>query len=162
MSYLIDASNLGGLLGGKRGSRDPEEVIRFLLPWSRSRGKVVAVFDGVEKIRVGKHYGALEVRWSGSVTADEVIRREVEKSPRTWAVVTNDQALARTCRDLGAKVLSATTLAAKAQGAPAKAGTQPLSPYPASFSSSTSEKPQPTAEDLAHWREIFGGGDDST
>jgi hypothetical protein len=161
MSYLIDASNLGGHLGGKRGSQDAEEVLRFLLPWSRSRGKVVVVFDGVEKTRVGKHYGALEVRWSGSVTADEVIRKEVERSPKTWTVVTNDQALARECRDLGAKVLSATTLAAKAQGAPARPGTQPLSPHPASFSSSTPEKPQPTAADRAYWQDIFGD-DDST
>jgi hypothetical protein len=103
----------------------------------------------------------LEVRWSGSVTADEVIRKEVERSPKTWTVVTNDQALARECRDLGAKVLSATTLAAKAQGAPARPGTQPLSPHPASFSSSTPEKPQPTAADRAYWQDIFGD-DDST
>jgi hypothetical protein len=168
VSYLIDASNLGGVLGGARGARDAEEVVKFLLPWARSRGKVVVIFDGVEKIRVGKAYGALEVRWSGSVSADDVIRREVEKEPKVWTVVSNDAALGRACRDLGAKVLTATVLAARVEGANAAGkssrggtsggralGRRP--PHPASFSNgSGAEKPAPRASDIAHWREVFG------
>jgi hypothetical protein len=171
VSYLIDASNLGGVLGGVHGSRDSEAVVKFLLPWARSRGKVVVVFDGVEKIRVAKAYGALEVRWGGPVSADLVIRREVEKSPKAWTVVTDDVALGRICQDLGAKVLPASTLAARA-GAPNAAGSAVgggtaagrakgrRPPHSASFSpGSGAEKPAPRASDIAHWREVFGSGE---
>lgn len=47
MPYLIDASNLGGLLGGRAGARDAAATLRFLLPWARRRAApVVVVFDG--------------------------------------------------------------------------------------------------------------------
>jgi hypothetical protein len=178
MSYLIDASNLGGVLGGGRGARDPESVVKFVLAWARSRGKpgrMKVVFDGAANARVASSYGNLEVVFGEGKSADDVIRTEVARAPRMWTVVTDDAALARACRDLGAKVVAAKTLAAKVIAGPhpsarraplqvgptgqkkaGRAGKALLSPYPDSSSTvRLGEKPQSSAADAAHWKKVF-------
>ena len=48
MPWLIDAANLGGVLGGAAGARNTEGILAALLPWARERKQVVVVFDGPE------------------------------------------------------------------------------------------------------------------
>ena len=146
MAYLIDASNLGGVLGGKRGARSPEAVIAFLLPWARGRGEVVAVFDGQPDPRVAQRYGPLEVRWSAGRSADDVIAALAAKAPRRWLVVTADRELERRCRDAGARVEGVEALVKRAERAPRPPG----APRRAGV-----EKPEPSAQDIAHWRGVF-------
>ena len=144
MSYLIDASNLGGALGGQRGARDAETVVRFLLPCSRRRGRVVTVFDGTASARVADRYGGLEVIWSGAGrSADEEIVRRVAAAPREWIVVTDDRELAARCRELGVRVQPVARLAEQAAAARQREG-------------SKGEKPEVSAAERAHWRRIFG------
>ncbi|MBZ0113812.1 MAG: NYN domain-containing protein [Thermoanaerobaculia bacterium] len=112
MPYVIDGSNLGGVLGGASGARDRVSVVEALLPWVRRRRRVELIFDGPPEPRVGKSYGGLTVTFSGSRTADELIRRRVEGAPASWIVVTADRDLADSCRRLGAKVLSPRQLVA--------------------------------------------------
>jgi YacP-like NYN domain-containing protein len=148
MPYLIDASNLGGALGGQRGARDPEAVIRFLLGWARGRGRVVVVFDGSGDARVAERYGALEVAWGGARSADDAIEALVRKQPRSWTVVTDDRELDRRCRELGARVQRADALIARVQ--------RPHTGAPAAVAAARDAgKPSPSAEDVRHWREVF-------
>ena len=146
MPYLIDASNLGGALGGQQGARDAPAVVRFLLEWARPRGRVVVVFDGAGGDRLAQRYGALEVVWSGARSADDLIEALVRRQPRDCIVVTDDRELGRRCRDLGARVEPAAVLIGRIQrphaGAPAAAAR-------------AAGKPAPTAADREHWRKVF-------
>ena len=148
MPYLIDAANLGGVLGGARGARDSAGVVAFLREWVRRRGRVVAVFDGPPDAAVADRYGPLEIEWSGAGrSADAAILRHLARGARGWIVVTDDRALARRSREAGAAVESASSFATRvperrgrAQGGAAADG----------------EKPAPSASELAHWRKTFG------
>jgi len=147
MPWLVDASNLGGALAGRAGSRDARGVVELLLPWARRRGRVVLVFDGPPRSDVADAYGGLTVRWSGARTADDCIVETVEKAPRPreWTVVTRDRELARRCRNAGARVEAPTTLVERTtrkRRVPRREG---------------SEKPRPDAQDAAHWRKVFLG-----
>jgi hypothetical protein len=146
VSYLIDASNLGGILGGSAGARDAPAVVRFLMPWARGRGRVVVVFDGPPRPAVADHYGSLEVVWSGARSADEVLLERVRRKPAAWTVVTDDRDLARRCRDAGARVAPARTLAERA-----------ARPHPRDRRRTpASDKPAASPAELAHWRRVFG------
>jgi hypothetical protein len=151
--YLIDAANLGGALGGAGGARNSEAILAFLLPWARNRKQVVVVFDGPERPEMAKQLGGVEIVWSGRMSADDVIAKRIGgagKSASSWTVVTADRALARRCRDQGAKVEPASTFAKRAAGGPPKA-------HPARRDKSPADKPAPSAQEIAHWREVFGG-----
>lgn len=151
MPYLIDASNLGGVLGGRRGSRDAPAVLRFLLPWTRGRGRVVAVFDGPARPEVADRYGPLEVRWSGTRPADEVLVALARDAAAGWTVVTGDRALARRCRELGVRVESVAALAERV-----------ARPHPGDRRRAGSDdKPAAGPEELTHWRRVFGGEPDA-
>jgi hypothetical protein len=147
LPYLVDASNLGGVLGGAAGARDAEAVVRFLAEWSRRRrGRVVALFDGDDDGRLAKRYGPLEVAWSGAGrSADDEIARRVAAAPGQWTVVTDDGALRRRCRADAAQLLAATDLVARV------AQTPPRRP-------SDGEKPPPES-DRDYWRGVFRDGD---
>lgn len=143
MGYLIDGSNLGGQAGGARGARDPAAVIRWLLPWARHRSRVVVFFDGPLQADIAARYGPLEVRFTAPLSADQAILRALGKGARNLIVVTADQALARSCRDLGAKVESAGSLL----GRTAKTHRR---------ESAEGEKPTPSGADQAYWKKVFG------
>ena len=151
MAYLIDASNLGGVLGGRRGARERQAVIAFLMPWARGRGHVTVVFDGRPDPRVAERYGSLDVRWSEGRSADDVIAGMAAAAPRRWRVITADRELARRCRDAGAEVedvkalVQRTERAARPPGGARRAG---------------ADKPSPSAADVAHWKSVFGSSDD--
>jgi hypothetical protein len=157
MPYLIDASNLGGLLAGRAGSRDALGVVRFVLPWARSRGQVVLVFDGERRTDVADRYGSVEVRWSAGRSADDLIRSLVARDSASWIVVTDDVELSRSCRDLGARVERASVLTgrlAQGQGL-AKPGNGPGA-VAGGDATDAVDKPNASASDLAHWRRVFG------
>jgi hypothetical protein len=155
--YLIDASNLGGALGGAQGARDAVAVVCRLVEWTRDRGRVVAVFDGEERGQLAIRYGALELVWGGAGRSadDEIVRRlgatRGGLRTRDWIVVTNDRELARRCRDLGARVERSGALAdrldrpAAARAPGARGGADPAH-----------DKPPANAEEREHWRKIFG------
>ncbi len=77
------------------------------------------VFDGPESPGMATHLGGVEIVWSGSRSADEVITKRIaaivrgqgRQGAKSWTVVTNDQTLARRCRDHGAKVEPASIFA---------------------------------------------------
>jgi predicted RNA-binding protein with PIN domain len=145
--YLIDASNLGGVLGGRGGARNPEAVIAFLMPWARGRGSVTVVFDGEEQPTVARRYGSLEVRWSGRKSADDVIAALAASAPRRWLVVTADRELERRCKDVGARVERVEALVERTR----------VAAQPRTRRQGKSDKPEPNAADVAHWRGVFGG-----
>lgn len=148
MPYLIDASNLGGILGGAAGARDAAAVVSFLFEWTRERGCVVAVFDGEDDGRLAKRYGALEVVWSGAGrAADEVIVRRLARAAAGWTVVTDDRELARRCREAGAAVMPGRELARRVERPRGARG------------ANDRDKPAPSAAERALWAKIFGAGD---
>lgn len=148
LAYLIDASNLGGLLGGARGARDAQAVLAFLAPWARGRGTVVVVFDGPPRPEIARRYGPLEVRFSGARAADDRMVEVVAADPAAWIVVTQDRELARRCRDAGAKVESAAALAGRVSRPHPRAarGARPAT---------APDKPPAHAEEREHWRKVF-------
>ncbi len=158
MPWLIDAANLGGVLGGAAGARNTEGILAALLPWARARQQVVVVFDGPERPGMATHLGGVEIVWSGRRSADEVITKRLAaiagkpasaKRAKSWTVITNDQALARRCRDLGAKVEPASIFA--------KRTNQPRPKSRAARSAhAAADKPAPNAQEIAHWRAVFG------
>ncbi len=153
MPYLIDAANLGGVLGGAHGARNSAAILAALLPWARERKQVVVVFDGPERPGMATQLGGVEIVWSGPRTADDVIAQRVAaagKAAKSWIVVTDDQSLARRCRDLGAKVERA-SIFARRSAQPARRTKS------AASAQAAADKPAPTAQEIAHWREVFGG-----
>lgn len=143
---MVDGSNLGGVAGGLAGSRDAPAVVRWLLPWARSRARVILVFDGPRQADVAERYGPLEVRFAAPLTADETILRLLEREARGWTVVTDDAALARGARDLGARLLPATSLLARAAGGRKRRGAP-----------QGEEKPTPSGAEQGYWKKVFSG-----
>jgi predicted RNA-binding protein with PIN domain len=152
MPWLIDAANLGGVLGGAAGARNSQAILTALLPWARERQQVVVVFDGPESPGTATRLGGVEIVWSGTRSADDVISKRLAvlgKAAKSWTVITNDRSLTRRCRDLGAKVESASIFVQRT--------TQPKPKSKAARSAhAAAEKPPPNAQDIAHWREVFG------
>lgn len=154
MGFLIDGSNLGGVLGGGAGARDAAGVVRRLMPWARERrDEVVVVFDGPARAEVAERYGALSVAWSGATSADERIVEMVARQPARWTVVTADRELASRCRAAGGRVSTVRELAERAARPPRRRPT-------ARAAEAAAEKPAPHAEEREHWRRIFGVGDE--
>lgn len=151
MSYLIDGSNLGGVGGGARGARNARAVVEWLLPWVRARkadrGRIRIVFDGAPKPDVAHRYGGLEVEFAAPRSADDAILAAVRQHPRRWIVVTDDAALARACRDLGAKTQAASSLFEKK--------VVPAIKTPKPPRTTASDKPTPSGSDQGHWKRIF-------
>jgi predicted RNA-binding protein with PIN domain len=147
MPYLVDASNLGGALGGRRGARAAEAVVDYLQRWAAGRGSVVAVFDGEPQAGVADRYGPLEIVWSGAGrTADAAIVRRASRAPGDTIVITNDRELARRCGDLGARVEPVAFLRERIERV-----------RPAGKRVRTaSDKPEPSAAEREHWRKVFG------
>ena len=77
MPWLIDAANLGGALGGAAGARNTKAILAALLPWARERPQVVVVFDGPEPTNFARQLGGVEIVWSGTRSADEVIAKRL-------------------------------------------------------------------------------------
>jgi len=142
MPYLVDGSNLGGVLGGAAGARDPASVVAAILPWARERGAVTLLFDGAQRPDLAAAYGALRVEWSGARSADDAIvarlTADPAAAPSAWIVVTADRELAR-------------RIARTRPAAPRR-----TTPRPAEAAAG---KPAPHADEREHWRKVFLGGE---
>jgi hypothetical protein len=152
MPWLIDAANLGGVLGGAAGARNSQAILAALLPWARERKQVVVVFDGPESPGMATRLGGVEIVWSGTRSADDVISKRIAalgKAAKSWTVITNDQSLTRRCRDHGAKVEPASIFVRRTSQPHAKSKA-------AASARAAADKPAPNAKDVAHWRAVFG------
>ena len=92
MPWLIDAANLGGVLGGASGARNPQAILAALLPWARQRQQVGVVFDGPEPTGMARHLGGVEIVWSGQQSADDLIAKRIAsagKTAKSWTVITS-------------------------------------------------------------------------
>ncbi len=107
MPYLVDGNNLiGRARRGKATDEDRSALIRELSDRLRqTRARVLIFFDGSGD---ALSLGSLSIRFSGAVTADDAIIRDLGRSraPREDQVVTADRDLARRARDAGARVLT--------------------------------------------------------
>jgi YacP-like NYN domain len=105
--YLLDGDNLVGSALGRRGSSgDRDPLVREISDrLRRTKARVVLFFDGAGHPLT---LGSLSVRFSGGVSADDAIVREVSRSrrPHEAIVVTADRELARRARDAGAVAIS--------------------------------------------------------
>lgn len=107
MPYLVDGNNLiGRARRGRASDDDRSALIREISDrLRRTRARVLVYFDGAgETVSLG----SLSVRFSGAMTADDAIVRELARSrtPREETVVTADRELARRVRDGGARVVT--------------------------------------------------------
>jgi predicted RNA-binding protein with PIN domain len=103
--YFVDGNNLiGRARGGKASDDDRSALVRELSDrLRRTRARILVFFDGSGS---AASLGSLSIRFSGPVTADDAIVRELarSKTPREVTVVTADRDLARRARDAGAQV----------------------------------------------------------
>ncbi len=110
MPYFLDGNNL---IGRARGRSRPEDEDRAALiselcdRLRRTRARAMLFFDGAAPVG-GTSFGSLSIRFSGSVSADEVILREISRAaaPGEVVLVTADRELSRRARDTGAKTLA--------------------------------------------------------
>jgi hypothetical protein len=150
MPYLVDGSNLGGVVGGAAGARDRPAVLGLLLPWARRR-RVTVVFDGPPDPGLATSYGALELRFAVGRSADQLILGLLGRRPADWTVVSDDRDLLAACRGRGARVLLATELLARLA---AGAGEIASAAVPAARAAPRREGPV----DVADWEEWFRRG----
>ena len=111
------------------------------MPWSRGRRRVVLVFDGPTDENLATSYGRLLIRFSGSRSADSLIREVVSKGS-SWTVVTDDLGLRNSCRRRGAKHLGVRAF---------------LAQIPRESLGELGEEQDP-AVDLGEWEEFFRRG----
>jgi predicted RNA-binding protein with PIN domain len=107
MPYYLDGNNLIGLARrtARPGEDDRAALLSELAERLRgNRSSVRVFFDGEGR---AASLGSLTVSGTGG-SADEAIVREIGKAadPRQITVVTGDRALARRCRDLGARTMA--------------------------------------------------------
>ncbi len=114
LHYIIDGYNVikqvRFLMDKKlRGGRDGllKLIERYRLQGS-IRNEVSVVFDGKADVISPQIQTSLQVIFSKNETADEKIKRQVERSsnPRRIVVVSDDKQLTFYCRSLGAKIKS--------------------------------------------------------
>lgn len=137
MRYFVDGYNLlmsadvfnGGSLRDRR-----ERLLRFIedrRPQGGASHGVTVVFDGREDVSSPRWMGPTRVIFSHGRNADAVIKESVDAlaNPREATVVTDDRAIRRWVRAVGAKVVScADFLSAASPGRPRAGGTGGMLP----------------------------------
>ena len=155
MNYIIDGFNLGHKIPNaasllKKG--ETEKAIPIILNHisARLRGVdgITVVFDGKSGATSTPHsYGKIRVKFSRKPqTADDIIRAFIrnEPNPKNWTVISSDNEIIFTARDMGALVLSATQFAS------------PLNTP--SKQKNDSEKYDPQNVDVDSWLKLFNSG----
>jgi hypothetical protein len=110
MPYFLDGNNL---IGRARGTSRPSEEDRSAMiselceRLRRTRARVVLFFDGMAPAGASA-LGGLFIRFSGGVSADQAILRQIGRSqaPGEIVVVTADRGLSRLAREAGARTLA--------------------------------------------------------
>jgi hypothetical protein len=133
--------------------RARDGLVAKLAVYRSGRGvRVTVVFDGQSMAaQPGRPPGGIEVVFSRAPqNADTKIKNmlALEKSPKSWTVVTSDNSIVRYARDYGAKTIPSAEFAAKLGPAIPKLG--PNRP-------ATQDTPMTPAE-VSEWEEYFRKG----
>jgi hypothetical protein len=98
--YLIDGSNLLGRAGVDRHAvEEKRRLIPRLAAFGRSaKTKVICFFDGVRPDAFSTSLGGLQIVFSGSRPADDLIVERARGSREPVRIVTSDQELAARAR----------------------------------------------------------------
>lgn len=119
--FIVDGYNLMKQIPhilGKNLFRDREGFIRFLeekrLFGSRNN-RVIVIFDGKEDVFVMKEYSEIKVIFTKGETADEKIKKMIEKSmdKKNLVVISNDNEIKYFAKIQGVKTMSAEEILAK-------------------------------------------------
>lgn len=112
LHYLIDGYNVIGqmsFLSGKTLRGEREELIKFIEQKKpQGKNKITVIFDGQENVfSFQQEKQEVEVIFSQGISADDKIKKMVEKrDARQVVVVSDDKEIKFYVRSLGAKVLS--------------------------------------------------------
>jgi predicted RNA-binding protein with PIN domain len=114
MHYFVDGYNVirsADWLGGGSLRDQRERLLRFIedkRPHGSANNQVTVVFDGRADVSGPPESRAVRVIFSHGGDADSVIKASVDEltQPRDAVVVTNDRAIQRWVRGVGARVLS--------------------------------------------------------
>jgi len=133
--------------------RARDGLVAKLAVYRSGRGvRITVVFDGQSMAaQSGRPPGGIEVVFSRAPqTADAKIKTmlSLERSPRSWTVVTSDNSIVRYARDYGAKTIPSAEFAAKLGNTISNLG--PNRPVP-------QDTPMTPAE-VAEWEEYFRKG----
>jgi len=152
MNYIIDGYNLGHKIPSasnwlKKG--ETEKAIPIILNHIQAMllrsGEIIVVFDGKSGVFPAAQYSSrIRVKFSRKPqTADDIIRTFIRNQahPENWTVISSDNEIIYTARDMGAKVQSAKQFAAP--------------PSSKSSGSEISEKYQPQNVDVDEWLKLF-------
>lgn len=112
LHYFVDGYNLiqsserlaQGALWDRR-----EKLLKFIEEKRpQGRNRVTVVFDGREDVTSDPHRGETQVLFSVGRDADSVIKQRVDDlaNPRNAVVVTDDRAIQKWVRGVGARVMS--------------------------------------------------------
>ena len=95
MPYVIDGSNLLGVLGVDRESSDAKRsLLKMLAAFARTRRtRIVCWFDGAAPDRFAIHLGSVDARFSHPRSADQCITEYVRDARNPITVVTDDRGL---------------------------------------------------------------------
>jgi len=116
--YIIDGNNLIGKIKSlnqiqKSNKQQSREKLTFLLAryFNKRKTSVNLHFDGFENDAI--KVSGIKIIYSGSISADEKIKREIEKSknPRNIILVTSDTNLAEFGRVCSCQLLKSEELA---------------------------------------------------
>lgn len=146
MPLIIDGNNL--LHSLPRGDRNRSEVRRQVLEAVRQqRVRVTVVFDGPPPTGTPEleHLGSVTVRYSGQLSADNVILDLVSAgNAADWVVISDDRELRNLARELGAAVRSLGEWKGRRSKPRRRAG----------------REPKLSSHEIAEWEKYFSAGRD--
>ena len=107
MYYVVDGSNLlGRLIGTVQDDSAKRELMSKLSAISRAKkGRVLCFFDGPAPASFATRLGSVEIRFTGSRSADDEIASVVAAAAQPLTVVTSDQGLAARVSGRKTKIL---------------------------------------------------------
>ncbi|MBU0633942.1 MAG: NYN domain-containing protein [Candidatus Omnitrophica bacterium] len=114
LHYIIDGYNAVYKIDSLKDNslRNKRDALIGLIerhePQGSLRNEVTVVFDGKPEVSGCEHKGQINVLFSKNESADEKIKKIVEKSsnPKRIVIVSDDRQVIYYCRSLGAKVKS--------------------------------------------------------
>lgn len=161
MNFIIDGYNLAFMIDKiaqsvKNGNTEKaiNQVIHYVQQkFVAKHPKIIIVFDGQNYSDFEKNYNRnLTILFSKKPqTADDIIRNFIRKTEqiKNWVVVTSDNEIIYTAKDLGAGVMKSTDfIKMNVSGLPKKS------------TAVENKKMNPGNVDIEYWRNIFNSGKD--
>ena len=154
MNYIIDGYNLGHKLPKaaswlKQGDTDKAVtvILNYVQAALSGSGQIIVVFDG----QAGPHvhpgsFGSIRIKFSRKPqTADDIIREFIRSHPKPeqWTVISSDNEILYTAKDMGAKIRTSRDFAAQSG--------------PGGKQNEHSEKYDPGSVDVDAWLKLFNG-----